>query len=58
MVSPEDASASRLDAARTRKFHHPYEPYEIQTQFMSALYDCIEQGKVGIFESPTGGLHG
>ncbi|KAK8205732.1 helicase C-terminal domain-containing protein [Phyllosticta capitalensis] len=55
MVSPEDASASRLDAARTRKFHHPYEPYEIQTQFMSALYDCIEQGKVGIFESPTAG---
>ncbi|KAG9947580.1 ATP-dependent RNA helicase CHL1, partial [Aureobasidium melanogenum] len=36
------------------KFHHPYEPYDIQLQFMRALYDCIEQGKVGIFESPTG----
>lgn len=36
------------------KFHHPYEPYDIQLQFMRALYDCIEQGKIGIFESPTG----
>ncbi|KAG9574816.1 ATP-dependent RNA helicase CHL1, partial [Aureobasidium melanogenum] len=36
------------------KFHHPYEPYNIQLQFMRALYDCIEQGKIGIFESPTG----
>jgi chromosome transmission fidelity protein 1 len=36
------------------KFYHPYEPYEIQLQFMRALYDCIEQGKIGVFESPTG----
>jgi chromosome transmission fidelity protein 1 len=39
----------------TRKdFHHPFTPYEIQQQFMQAVYDCIEEGKVGIFESPTG----
>jgi chromosome transmission fidelity protein 1 len=37
-----------------RDFHHPYEPYDIQKQFMTALYDCIDAGKVGIFESPTG----
>ncbi|KAF2495071.1 DNA repair helicase [Lophium mytilinum] len=37
-----------------RDFHHPYQPYEIQKEFMNALYDCIESGKVGIFESPTG----
>ena len=37
-----------------RYFHHPYEPYDIQKQFMSAVYDCLEEGKVGIFESPTG----
>ncbi|KAI4839694.1 DNA repair helicase [Aureobasidium sp. EXF-8845] len=36
------------------KFYHPYEPYDIQLQFMRALYDCIEQGKIGVFESPTG----
>ena len=37
-----------------KDFHHPFEPYEIQQEFMEALYGCIEQRKVGIFESPTG----
>ena len=36
------------------KFCHPYQPYDIQLQFMTSLYDCIENGNVGIFESPTG----
>ncbi|KEQ70137.1 ATP-dependent RNA helicase chl1 [Aureobasidium namibiae CBS 147.97] len=40
--------------AGAEKFYHPYEPYDIQLQFMRALYDCIEQGKIGVFESPTG----
>ncbi|KAJ4992593.1 DNA repair helicase [Stagonosporopsis vannaccii] len=40
--------------SNTRDFHHPYEPYDIQEQFMNAVYDCLEDGKVGIFESPTG----
>lgn len=39
-------------------FHHPYSPYDIQLNFMRALYTCIEEGKVGIFESPTGKRHG
>jgi chromosome transmission fidelity protein 1 len=42
------------DENKERDFHHPYEPYEIQKQFMNAVYDCLEDGKVGIFESPTG----
>ncbi|KAJ5726460.1 uncharacterized protein N7483_007817 [Penicillium malachiteum] len=37
-----------------RKFHHPFTPYDIQLQFMEALYGCLEDGKVAIFESPTG----
>ncbi|KAF2858889.1 DNA repair helicase [Piedraia hortae CBS 480.64] len=37
-----------------KDFHHPFKPYGIQLQFMEALYDCIEKGQVGIFESPTG----
>lgn len=37
-----------------RDFHHPYTPYDIQLQFMNALYNAIEDGCVGIFESPTG----
>ncbi|KAL5332816.1 helicase C-terminal domain-containing protein [Aspergillus crustosus] len=35
-------------------FHHPYSPYDIQVQFMRSLYNCLEEGKVAIFESPTG----
>lgn len=35
-------------------FCHPYQPYDIQLGFMSHVYRCIEDKKVGIFESPTG----
>ena len=41
-------------ASSTRNFHHPFEPYDIQCQLMTAVYDCISKGQVGIFESPTG----
>ena len=44
----------RPAAGKEKDFHHPYEPYDIQKKFMDALYECIEDGKVGIFESPTG----
>ena len=42
------------DKDDARNFHHPYEPYNIQNDFMNAVYDCLDTGKVGIFESPTG----
>lgn len=37
-------------------FHHPYTPYDVQLQFMRAVYDVLEKGDghVGILESPTG----
>lgn len=35
-------------------FCHPFRPYDIQLQFMKDLYKVIDDGKVGIFESPTG----
>uniref|UniRef100_A0A3P9K1U4 ATP-dependent DNA helicase DDX11 n=1 Tax=Oryzias latipes TaxID=8090 RepID=A0A3P9K1U4_ORYLA len=35
-------------------FPFPYQPYDIQEQFMQALYRALDQSKVGIFESPTG----
>lgn len=41
-------------AAVPEDFHHPYSPYDIQLQFMQALYACLEDAKVGVFESPTG----
>lgn len=37
-----------------RDYHHPFTPYDIQRQFMNGVYDCLETGNVGIFESPTG----
>ncbi|KAK7891510.1 hypothetical protein WMY93_023473 [Mugilogobius chulae] len=42
-----------MEEGRTT-FPFPYQPYSIQEQFMSALYRALDQGKVGIFESPTG----
>jgi chromosome transmission fidelity protein 1 len=35
-------------------FHHPYTPYAIQETFMSTVYQVLEEGNVGILESPTG----
>ncbi|RLM01804.1 ATP-dependent DNA helicase chl1 [Aspergillus turcosus] len=40
--------------SQPQNFHHPYSPYDIQLQFMRALYTCLEEGKVAVFESPTG----
>ena len=36
------------------EFAFPFPPYPIQIQFMTHLYESLEQGKIGIFESPTG----
>lgn len=35
-------------------FGFPYEAYSIQNDLMRSLYRCLEEGGVGIFESPTG----
>ncbi|XP_054631210.1 ATP-dependent DNA helicase DDX11 isoform X1 [Dunckerocampus dactyliophorus] len=35
-------------------FPFPYQPYTIQEDLMRSLYSALDQGKVGIFESPTG----
>nr|XP_003700633.1 PREDICTED: probable ATP-dependent RNA helicase DDX11 [Megachile rotundata] len=38
----------------TEEFPFPFPPYSIQVQFMKELYNCLENAKLGIFESPTG----
>lgn len=35
-------------------FDFPFPPYPIQLQFMNQLFNVIETGGIGIFESPTG----
>jgi chromosome transmission fidelity protein 1 len=32
----------------------PHTPYDIQRDFMVALYETLERGQIGLFESPTG----
>jgi hypothetical protein len=57
-VQRVQVDVERVDAAgvddRRQKFHHPYTPYDIQLEFMTALYECLEERKIAIFESPTG----
>ncbi|XP_041458107.1 ATP-dependent DNA helicase DDX11-like isoform X2 [Lytechinus variegatus] len=35
-------------------FPFPFPPYPIQEDFMKHLYEALDGGKIGIFESPTG----
>ena len=35
-------------------FPFPFSPYDIQEDFMHTLFDVLNNGEVGIFESPTG----
>ena len=37
-----------------KSFPFPFEPYDIQKSFMHELYKTLMEGKLGIFESPTG----
>merc|ERR1719192_2901496 len=36
------------------EFPFPFPPYDIQKDFMRELFNCLQSGKLGIFESPTG----
>jgi chromosome transmission fidelity protein 1 len=50
-------SSSKYDKqiAIPEQFPFPYaQPYDIQLNFMKALYKTLELKKIGIFESPTG----
>jgi hypothetical protein len=47
-------SGSEDGMEKSHDFHHPYTPYAIQETFMETVYQLLEEGKVGILESPTG----
>lgn len=56
--TPEDQCKAIMNESQVSKhqFHaFPYEPYDIQVGFMRKLYDTIDSGGIGLFESPTGG---
>jgi hypothetical protein len=52
------AAMSQETGSTTKDFHHPYTPYAIQETFMGTVYQVLEEGKVGILESPTGTVSG
>nr|XP_016937000.1 ATP-dependent DNA helicase DDX11 [Drosophila suzukii] len=43
-----------LATPTAQEFGFPYTPYAIQEQLMQELFQVLERGQVGIFESPTG----
>ncbi|KAN0101688.1 DNA repair helicase [Hyaloscypha variabilis] len=47
-------SAFGDEMEKSHDFHHPYNPYAIQETFMETVYQVLEEGKIGILESPTG----
>lgn len=49
-----DANSTAMSSTTSRNFNHPYDPYTIQLDFMSSLYDVLQESAIGIFESPTG----
>lgn len=53
-----DGEAQSHVASIAQDFHHPYTPYAIQETFMSTVYQVLEEGNVGILESPTGTVSG
>ena len=54
----QEASGTDQEMADSQKgkesFPFPFQPYPIQEDFMKNLYEALEGGKIGIFESPTG----
>lgn len=46
-VDDDDAASRRFPA-------FPFDPYPIQVDLMRGLYDVLQRGGLGIFESPTG----
>lgn len=47
-------SPNKQAKPRCADFEFPYTPYAIQQELMEALYQVLEEKKIGIFESPTG----
>ena len=54
MVNTADARHEDRNIDDKGNFGFPFEPYSIQTDFMTSLYDALDNNKIGIFESPTG----
>ena len=57
MKSREDdpaAKRAKVALAESHPYGFPFPPYALQHRFMDSLYKCLDEGGVGVFESPTG----
>jgi chromosome transmission fidelity protein 1 len=43
-----------FEMADADAFQFPFTPYAVQTELMTSVYSALNEGQVGIFESPTG----
>ena len=53
----ENKSINTQDLREQDLFRFPYKPYAIQQQLMESVYQVLEKGEIGLFESPTGTVH-
>jgi superfamily II DNA or RNA helicase len=53
-MNDNNSDAVEHTTAATRDFQFPFEPYDVQRDFMNELYDLLDRGGIGVFESPTG----
>jgi len=49
-----DALPGEPTAPDEHPFGFPFPPYACQLDFMRSLYQCLDDGGIGVFESPTG----
>lgn len=49
---PREVPANRMSGAK--EFQFPFQPYSVQVELMNSVYGALNDGQVGIFESPTG----
>ncbi|RDW87187.1 DNA helicase [Aspergillus mulundensis] len=54
MIDLNKNTYAEMETPKAQEFNHPYSPYDIQVQFMQSLYNCLDESKIAIFESPTG----
>lgn len=53
----ESEDALLTEASRAFSFPYP-QAYKIQIELMREVFRCVEDRKIGIFESPTGTVRG
>ena len=53
----ENKSVNTQELRDKDLFRFPYKPYAIQQQLMESVYQVLEKGEIGLFESPTGTVH-